>query len=249
MPHRPALVLVVVAFAALWVPWGQLELLRTEWMFLALGGAVFTAVVTLSARAAGRVTLRELGVLLLVVYLAHQFEEHGVDLLGRRYAFLADANALLGPVAGCPPGAQCPLNPDAIYWVNTMLVWWPLTLAAVLGRRALVLAGAGLTATNAVVHLGAALVQHQYNPGCASAALLFVPAAAFVYARARRAFGATGPAIALSLAWGALGHALLGGLAVVVYTKHALPLAAYPGSLLAYGSLPLLVTWGGRPAH
>jgi Protein of unknown function with HXXEE motif len=243
------MVLVCGLFAALWVPWGQLELLRTEWMFLALGGALFTAVVAWAGRAPGRVTLRELGVLVLVAYLVHQFEEHGVDLLGRRYAFMADANGFLGPLLGCPPQADCPLNPEAIYWVNTMLVWWPLMLAAVLGRRALVLAAAGLTATNALAHLGAAVAQRHYNPGLLTAGLLFVPLSAFVFWRSARAFGAKGSTIALSVAWAAAGHVLLGALAFVVYTKHALPPAAYPGVLLTYGSLPLLVSRSGRPTH
>jgi Protein of unknown function with HXXEE motif len=249
VPERRALVLVGCLFAALWVPWGQLELLRTEWVFLALGGGLFTAVVAWAGRAPGRVTLRELGVLLLVAYLLHQFEEHGVDVLGRRYAFMADANGFLGPLLQCPPLTDCPLNAEAIYWVNTMLVWWPLTLAAVLGRRALVLAGAGLTFSNAVAHLVAAVAQRQYNPGLLTGVLFFLPLTVFVCWRCARAFGARASTIALSVAWGAAGHALLGGLAFVVYTKHALPSVAYPGVLVTYGSLPLLVSRSGRHTH
>lgn len=104
-------------------------------MFLGLGAAGFPVIAGLALRPAGPVSARDLALALPIVYLVHQFEEHGVDTRGRRHAFMASANAFLGPAVGCAPGTPCPLGSEAIYWANTMLVWWPLALAVVFARE------------------------------------------------------------------------------------------------------------------
>lgn len=235
MTDRRPFVALLLCFVALW---SQHSALRLEWPYLALGGAGFLGVLGLALRGRGRVTLRELGALLLVGYLAHQFEEHGVDLLGRRYAFLAAANGLLGPVLGCAPQSECPLTVDAVFWVNTVLVWWPMSLPVVTGRRLLVLCSAGLTLTNAIAHLASAALERAYNPGLATSVVLFVPLGVFVVARCFTAFGARAHELALGLFWGAAGHALLGAMAFAVYTRHLLPDLAYPAVLLGWATAP-----------
>jgi hypothetical protein len=245
MDARRPLVALVACFALL--AW-QHEALRQAWPYVALGGALFLGTMGLALRARGRATLRELGALLLVAYLGHQFEEHGFDLLGRPYAFLAAANGVLGPVLGCAPNSACPLTVDAVYWVNTLLVWWPMSLAVVTGRRLMVLCSAGLTLTNAVAHVVSSVVERGYNPGLGTALTLFVPAGLFVVGRCLRAYGARWPELGFAVAWGALGHALLGGLAFAVYTQHLLPEPAYPLLLLGWATLPWVVaraTGGG----
>jgi hypothetical protein len=51
----------------------------------------------------------------LIVYLIHQFEEHGVDLLGRSYF----RQNLIGEFG---PGGGFVLTPLAIYRTNTLVV-------------------------------------------------------------------------------------------------------------------------------
>lgn len=215
--------------------------LRLQWMWLGLGGALFLAIAFLANRAAW--AGRRLALALLVAYLVHQFEEHGVDALGRHYAFQASANALLGPVLGCAPGAECPLTVDAIFWVNTLLVWWPYALALAFGaeRRALVVAVGGLTLANAVAHVAPAVATRSYDPGLVTALVLFVPLAGATLWTARREWGASRGALALGFAWGALAHPLLGVAAFEVYARGAAPAWTYPALLFAYACLPLAV--------
>ena len=64
--------------------------------------------------------------------LIHQFEEHGVDLLGRRHAFLGDLCAVLGH--GSDPGG-CPADPAFLFAVNGVGCQIALALALAFGKR------------------------------------------------------------------------------------------------------------------
>jgi len=238
---RPRALLVLLLVFSL--VWSQLELLRSEWMYVGLGGAGFLAIAAVALRLPGPLAVRDLAVVLLVACLLHQFEAHGLDLSGRRYAFLASANALLGPALGCPLDAACPLTPDAVFWASTTLGWWPLTLAVVAGpaRPFLTVAGAGLLATDALAHLAAAAVEADYHPGLLTAVVLLMPLSFFASRALVRDLGASRFQLGLGLAWGALGLALVGLGAYATYAAHALPTFAYPLLLLGWGTLPMAV--------
>ena len=182
---------------------------------------------------------------LLIAYLLHQFEEHGVDFFGNRYAFQASANKLLGPMLGCEPSgnSECPLTVDAIFWANTLLVWWPLVLSLTMGaqQRELQVCAWGLTQSNTLAHMFPAIVTRSYNPGLVSALLLFVPLDIAVLWNARQVWGANGYALALGFVWGALGHPLLLLAAFAIYGQKIAPTWVYPAVLFAYACLPLLV--------
>lgn len=221
--------------------------LLREWVWLGVGGAFFLAVGWLAAREPGPARADDLGALILVGYLLHQFEEHGVDCLGRPYAFLGQANGWLGPLLGCT-SADCPLTEEAIFFVNTVLVWWPLGLGALLGRRAPALTAvvAGLPAANAVAHLGPALLGHGYNPGLVTGLALFVPSVAVTWRALLRA-GVPAWVLPVGLAWGGLGHGVLLGASVAIYARHLAPPWSYGLLMAAWGSLPLLALRIGRP--
>ncbi len=235
--------------ALLCVPFGLLiaaePLLRLHWMYFGLGGALFLTVAFLANPVAW--VGRRSALVLLVAYLLHQFEEHGVDALGNSYAFQASANGLLGPILGCGSGTECPLTVDAIFWANTLLVWWPYGLAIVVGteRRFMVVSVAGLTLANALAHLVPAIVFGAYNPGLVSALLLFVPAGIATVWTARRVWGVSRNAIGLGFVWGALAHPLLALAAFVIYGRGMAPIWVYPALLFAYASLPLLAVGKG----
>lgn len=101
----------------------------------------------------------------LPAYMLHQYEEHDAD---RFRAFL---NRELG-------GGRDVLPTGAVFVINILGVW--LLFAAAIWLAALAGMGFGLIAiygvlVNALVHIGAAVATRRYNPGLATAVLLFVP--------------------------------------------------------------------------
>ncbi len=222
-------------------------LLRLHWMYVGLGGALFLAVAIAADPASWKP--RRVPLVLLAAYLVHQFEEHGIDALGRPYAFQGSANAFLGSALGCAPGSECPLTVDAIFWANVLLVWWPFCLALVLGRERpfVVVCAAAVVAANAIAHLVPAALGLGYNPGLVPAVVLFLPVGGWALWVARTRWGVSRSALGLAIAWAALGHALLGGLAFLGYGRGLMPTWLYPVALAAFASLPLLAP-PGRPA-
>jgi hypothetical protein len=108
----------------------------------------------------------------LPVYMLHQFEEHGVDLLGRRYAFLAALCRTTGFTL-----EDCPADAWFILAVNVGAVWLGGALAIAFRRRN-TLVGAcafGIPLVNAFIHIAQAIAFRGYNPGLLSAVVLFLP--------------------------------------------------------------------------
>ncbi|MBZ9936566.1 HXXEE domain-containing protein [Mesorhizobium sp. BR1-1-16] len=102
----------------------------------------------------------------LPIYMLHEYEEHDDDRFRRFF------NALIG-------GGRELLTVPAVFIINIGGVW--LTYLAAIVLAATVDLGFGLiaiygTLVNAVVHLGAAAAKRSYNPGLATAVILFLPA-------------------------------------------------------------------------
>lgn len=133
--------------------------------------------------------------LALPLYMLHQFEEHGYDLRGQRYAFRGDACklmvsnnltfkalnlAMLTTAQGHPDLNTCPLTPSQILSVNCVNVW-----AAGLGAQYLPVASAGVNSwalilVNGTIHVvGSVRTGLTYNAGLASGLLLFLPLSYF----------------------------------------------------------------------
>jgi len=139
----------------------------------------------------------------LILYLIHQFEEHGIDLLGRRYAFQASLCSVLSPGL---PISQCPATMMSIFMVNVVAVWGACALAALerSRSRSLFAITVGIHSVNALVHLVAGVQgKTVYNPGLASACAFFIPYSLWIY---RRTPVAT---ILLSVFSGVLTHLIL----------------------------------------
>lgn len=110
--------------------------------------------------------------LLWPTYLVHQFEEHGIDLLGRHFAFLEALCSSLGhALDGCPADATF------IFVVNVVACQLVFAITWALRRtRPLVAAfGWSVPLVNAVAHLGSAASTGAYNPGVLTGVLLFLP--------------------------------------------------------------------------
>jgi Protein of unknown function with HXXEE motif len=117
--------------------------------------------------------------LLWPMYLVHQFEEHGVDLLGRHYAFLSDLCATLGH-AGNPTG--CPADAPFIFAVNAVGCQIAFALPFFFRRKNPLVAACawGIPLVNGVTHVVATLVRGVYNPGVLTSVLLFAPLCAWM---------------------------------------------------------------------
>ena len=185
------------------------DYLVMTWMTVGLGGAVFLSLMLLEDRAQLQLDpLARFHYILLTVYLVHQFEEHGVDLLGRAYSLITYARNVIGDV-GTASGFT--LTPLAIYRTNTLFVWLPF-LAAVWGHRRFIwpgLAAAGLVLTNGILHIGIALWREEDNPGVGSAIVLFLPVALLYFRFVRRHCGIGWQGIAGGVLFGVAEHALL----------------------------------------
>jgi hypothetical protein len=119
-----------------------------------------------------------------VSYAAHQFEEYGIDALGRHFAF----PDLFCTSMGLAPYPACSV-PEAFFLaVNIPLIWGVGLVCALLARRH-PLIGLGVYAihfTNSLAHLGSWIVAG-YNPGALTAALIQLPLSLWV------AFACFGP--------------------------------------------------------
>lgn len=147
--------------------------------------------------------------LLWPMYLVHQFEEHGIDLLGRHYSFLAGLCATLG----YPQLDGCPADPAFIFAVNGVGCQLAFALSWFYRRRYQLVAACawGVAIANAVTHLSAALVHHAYNPGVLTSLLLFVPLSAWMLRTVLRAGVIERRHIPRILASGVMMHAVLLG--------------------------------------
>ena len=202
--------MVILAAAAVmhFVPQVTDYLLGT-WMVVGLGGAIFVSLMLLADRAQLWFDpLARFHCILLTVYLVHQFEEHGIDIFGRAYALIGYAESVIADI-GSAPGFT--LTPLAIYRTNTLFVWLPF-LTALWGNRRFIwpgLAAAGLVLTNAVLHIGLAVWREEYNPGLASAIVLFLPVGVLYFRFVVRCCGVGWQGIAGGVLFGIAEHGLL----------------------------------------
>jgi hypothetical protein len=116
---------------------------------------------------AARLATAELAVFLLIpIYMLHQYEEHADD------RFRLFVNKMLGD------GAPLLTRLD-VFVINVPGLWG--TFALIFTLVVTVHAGFGLVAAyttliNALVHVAQAIRTRRYNPGLATAVVLFVPA-------------------------------------------------------------------------
>lgn len=138
----------------------------------------------------------------LPAYMLHQFEEHDA---GRFGAFV---NRQIG-------GGRTVLTDAAIFLINVPVVWGIMAVSLWLAVR--VAPGFGLVAiyltlVNALVHIGPTIALRRYNPGLATAIILFLPLSIWALAEVSEAPG-TGFGHHLL----GLGSAILAHLAIVAY--------------------------------
>ena len=160
----------------------------------------------------------------LPLYMAHQFEEHGIDMQGASYAF---RGALCG-FMGQADVSTCLIPLSFITAVNVGSVWGASVLAVVFGRRRplIALSAYGIPLVNAFSHGVGAVREQAYNPGLLTAVLLFLPASVWALRVGLQAgIGATG--VAAIVVGGVLTHAvLMGSLVTFLHGQIDAPLLA-----------------------
>ncbi|MEW5421770.1 HXXEE domain-containing protein [Amorphus sp. 3PC139-8] len=155
-----------------------------------VAGLFLLAVTPLFAADVGRPFL--LVFLQLPIYMLHQLEEHAGDRF-RRY--LNETMA----------GGREALTTPAVVLINVGGVWGVDLAAIYLARFAALgfgLIAVYLTLVNAIVHIVSALGQRRYNPGLATAIVLFLPVgiAALVSVSGQTGVTATQHGIGLGIA-------------------------------------------------
>ncbi len=238
---------IAAAFACLWAPLGQEAFLHAHWMKVGTFMAPFLVFAALTFRAddAGAMArdakLIALG--LLVLYIAHQFEEHWIDVFGTPYAFQESVNGLVRAVTGAPSDRPGPLSVEAIFVINTSLVWLVGVLAVwrAPGHVFPTLAMAAIVLVNAVAHIASGLASFSYNPGLLTSVVLFLPGALLAY----RALGASRRLVILSLAWAVLAHVIMvAGMMASTWWGVIAP-EAYFAALIIWSIVPVFVTERG----
>jgi Protein of unknown function with HXXEE motif len=135
-----------------------------NWMYAGfLAGLFLLAIAPVFAAAVGLPLL--LVYLQLPVYMLHQLEEHYDDRF-RKYV-----NDLVA-------GGREALSTPAVVVINVVGVWVVILIVLYLARfvgLGLGLIAIYLTLVNALVHIVQAAVQRRYNPGLATAVVLFLP--------------------------------------------------------------------------
>ncbi|MEM1142868.1 MAG: HXXEE domain-containing protein [Pseudomonadota bacterium] len=215
-PTKAALGAIAAFFMLLWLPLGQHEFLLQHWMKVGTFAAplLLTAALVFAGenKTQSASDVRWLALLLLLAYIAHQYEEHWVDLLGNRYAFYVSVNELLLARLGALASSAYPLTPAAVFAINTTLVWMLGLLAMTYGRvlRFPTYAFAALVLVNAISHIAVALATLSYNPGVMTSVILFGPTSAITFRFLwRTELDRRGALLRDSLLWAVFAHVLM----------------------------------------
>lgn len=237
-----ALAPLIVFLLMLWVPLGQQKFLAEHWMKVGAYLAPVLLFLALTARPydAGPFWLdtKLMATMLAAAYMLHQVEEHWIDLRGRIYPLRDELNALLGRAFG--PEAASAMTPQAVFFINTSVVWLVAFIAIWSAPAHLfpVVALAGVILVNGIAHIVQAVAARDYNPGLLTAVAIFVPLSAGFYATASTADLVTPIEISMGIGWGILAHVLLIGGLLAANVQKIIPVSAYYALLIAWGVLP-----------
>ena len=235
---------ISIIFAFLWIPMGQTSFLIEHWMKLGtfLLPILFFIAVTFQERGTEESfrAPKFFGLLLFGAYLIHQFEEHWIDLFGNEYAFQGSINSLVQSVLSSSPDQNGPLTAEAIFVINTSLVWLVATIAIWQAPQRVfpTFALASIVIINALVHILGGVLTLSYNPGLLTSILVFVPLAMLAYLRipARRAV------LLISIVWATLAHIIMGvGMMASTWWGLISPLTYY-AVLIAWSVLPFAIS-------
>ena len=225
---KSGLFALILAFGLLWSPLGQQDFLVRDWMKLGTLMFPFLVFAALSfPPAEERINFKGakwIALALLGAYIIHQFEEHWIDVFGNVYAFQASVNGMISVATGHPFAAERPLTAEAIFVINTSLVWLVGFLAIWLAPAKLfpTLAMAGIVLVNGLVHILGGIAFSDYNPGLVTSVIIFLPIS--------------------SVAWAFLAHVIMVIGLVAAFVWEAIPPLAYYLVLVIWSLIPALAS-------
>lgn len=138
--------------------------------------------------------------LLLIVYMVHQIEEH---LWPGGFRQFANAHVFHTGLDAWPVGR------GGVAFVNVVLVWAPIAAAVLMPQtlRAIGIIWMGLTAVNALIHVVTSIrLRRLFNPGVVTSVLLFLPFTLAYFAERLASGALSGAEVAVALVFGALLH-------------------------------------------
>jgi hypothetical protein len=153
---------------------------------------------------------RALFAALLVIYFVHQIEEH---LWPGGFRQFADAHMFHSG------DDNWPVNINGVAFVNVVLVWLPIALAAIFPQalRWVGLAWIGLTLINGIIHIVTTIRLRLYNPGLVTSIVLFLPFTIWTLVLGVERGTLTGGDVGLIMLYGVLLHLPVGGLFVIPF--------------------------------
>lgn len=179
--------------------------------------------------------------LLWIAYIAHQFEEHWIDLYGNVYAFKPYVNGMIVSQLGAMEAIVPPLSDADVFVINTSLVWLLASLALWRGAAHIfpTLCIASIVVVNATSHLGTAIMSGTYNPGLFTSVVMFLPLGFIAYVSLYRARLTTWYSIVGSLIWSVLAHIIMVGGIILTSQFPMIPEHVYFASLIVWSILPI----------
>ncbi|MEO1375668.1 MAG: HXXEE domain-containing protein [Cyanobacteria bacterium J06635_10] len=206
---------ICLLFFMLWAPLGQYDFLIENWMKIGIYVAPFILFIFFSSRTEQTEAVfsdtKLISVLLLVAYMIHQFEEHWVDLFGNQYAFYEYFNTLFLSILGAQNSSVIILSQEAIFLINTSLVWLIGIIAIWRTPKHLfpVLAMNGIVLVNAISHILPGIFKQSYNPGLLTAIVIFLPMAYAFYRKVLFTNPGAKSQIIASIVWAIFAQAIL----------------------------------------
>ena len=242
---KPAFAAMLVLFAALWLPLGQGPFLAEHWMKIGTFAAPMLVFMAFTTRAAGAgpmlADVKLIATAMAAAYMMHQFEEHWVDLYGRLYPLQAHLNQLMATLFG-PDSAEA-MTPEALFFINTSVVWLIAFLAIWCAPRHVfpAVAMAGVLLVNGTGHTVIAVVSGAYNPGLVTSLVLFLPLSLVFYRHGLRSGIVRPIVIAGAIGWAVLAHVILFGGLLAANVHGIIPVSVYYAMLIAWAIVPIFV--------
>lgn len=241
---KSGLFALILAFGLLWIPLGQQDFLVKEWMKLGTMMFPFLVFAALSFPSAEEDInfkgAKWIALALLGAYIIHQFEEHWIDVFGNVYAFQASVNEMLATATGDPVEAERPLTAEAIFVINTSLVWLVGFLAIWLAPAKIfpTLAMVGIVLVNGLVHILGGIALSGYNPGLVTSVIVFLPISILAY----RFLTPSKLALFVSISWALLAHVIMVIGLVAAFVWETIPPPAYYILLVIWSLIPAFVS-------
>ncbi|MEO0369646.1 MAG: HXXEE domain-containing protein [Pseudomonadota bacterium] len=233
-------------FAALWLPLGQHDFLVLHWMKVGtfLAPVLLFMLFSADQRLVRGVNIRAMSVIMLVLYLVHQFEEHWIDLFGNYYAFYYSFNGLIADALGVDKLDFEILSPYGIFFINTSLVWLVGFIAIQFGEKVTftVLAMNAIILINGLTHIVAGVAKQTYNPGLLTSILLFLPFSIWFYRQLLANHLASRLEIAYSIIWAIVAHVVMIAGLIGVNWFNVVPAIYYDLTLMAWSLLPIFAS-------